>query len=240
VKCEIFTPKPHEKPTVPKYESTFNSCLLLGLYPILSRICFPIFNSPPKSMCLNNLLLKLISLKNELDGLSKIKLKFLLKSPVNGKIKDFSNLSINQWVSNLDILGGVVKYGSGNVVGYLKEEEIERFKINEDAVFIPFNGDHPKIKLISKNLDRSAISILPYLSLSSQYDGPIATRKFVSKEYENRPVKAHYQATFNIVNRNNLIEWEIPGYVHIEGYRYSPIINFFKKFFSILVRESRI
>jgi len=183
---------------------------------------------------------KLISLKNELDGLSKIKLKFLLKSPVNGKIKDFSNLSINQWVSNLDILGGVVKYGSGNVVGYLKEEEIERFKINEDAVFIPFNGDHPKIKLISKNLDRSAISILPYLSLSSQYDGPIATRKFVSKEYENRPVKAHYQATFNIVNRNNLIEWEIPGYVHIEGYRYSPIINFFKKFFSILVRESRI
>ena len=163
-----------------------------------------------------------------------------MKSPVNGKIKDFSNLSINQWVSNLDILGGVVKYGSGNVVGYLKEEEIERFKINEDAVFIPFNGDHPKIKLISKNLDRSAISILPYLSLSSQYDGPIATRKFVSKEYENRPVKAHYQATFNIVNRNNLIEWEIPGYVHIEGYRYSPIINFFKNFFSILVRESRI
>ena len=45
---------------------------------------------------------QLIFLQNELDGLSKTKSKLLLKSPVNGKIKDFSNLSINQWVSNLD------------------------------------------------------------------------------------------------------------------------------------------
>ena len=89
-------------------------------------------------------------------------------------------------------------------------------------------------------MDRSAISILPYLSLSSQYDGPIATRSFISEEYENRPVNAHYQVTFKIINRDNKIELEVPGYVHVDGYRYSPIFDFFKSFISIIVRESRI
>ena len=181
---------------------------------------------------------QLIFLQNELDGLSKTKSKLLLKSPVNGKIKDFSNLSINQWVSNLDPLGGVSKYGPGSVVGYLKEGELDRFKINEYAVFIPFNGEHSRIKLVSKNLDRSAISILPYLSLSSQFDGPIATRNTTNEEYENRPMSAHYQVTFSTIDKNDLIEWEVPGYVHIDGYRYSPFLKMFKNIFSLLVRES--
>ena len=181
---------------------------------------------------------QLIFLQNELDGLSKTKSKLLLKSPVDGKIKDFSNLSINQWVSNLDPLGGVSKYGPGSVVGYLKEGEVDRFKINEYAVFIPFNGEHSRIKLVSKNLDRSAISILPYLSLSSQFDGPIATRNTTNEEYENRPMSAHYQVTFSTIDKNDLIEWEVPGYVHIDGYRYSPFLKMFKNIFSLLVRES--
>ena len=182
----------------------------------------------------------LISLKDELDGLSRIKSKLLLKSPVDGKIKNFSNLSNNQWISNLEPLVGVIKSGPGNVIGYLKEKEIKRFKTNEKAVFIPFDGEHQKIKLISKNLDRSAISILPYLSLSSQYDGPIATRTFISEEYDNRPVEAHYQVTFQIITRDNKIELEVPGYVHVDGYRYSPIFDFFRSLISIIVRESRI
>jgi len=181
---------------------------------------------------------QLIFLQNELDGLSKTKSKLLLKSPVNGKIKDFSNLSVNQWVSNLDPLGGVSKYGPGSVIGYLTEGEIDRFKINEYAIFIPSNGEHSRVKLISKNIDRSAISILPYLSLSSQFDGPIATRNSTNAEYENRPMTAHYQVTFSTIDKNDLIEWEVPGYVHIDGNRYSPFLKLFKNVFSLFVRES--
>ena len=183
---------------------------------------------------------KLISFKNELYGLNKIKAKFILKSPVDGKIKNFKNLSTNQWVSNLDELVGIVKSGPGRVVGFLKEENINRFKINENAIFIPLNGQHSKVKLISESIDRSAISVLPYLSLSSQFDGPIPTRSFVSKEYENRPVKAHYQTKFKLIDDEKLVELEIPGYVHVDGYRYSPVIKFLKNIFSLIVRESRI
>ena len=182
----------------------------------------------------------LLALQAELDGLNKIHSKFLIKSPVDGRIKNFANLSINQWVSNLDELMGIVKYGTGSVVGFVKESEIERFKIKEHAVFIPFDGQHSKVKLISQNLDLSAISALPYLALSSNYGGPIATRAFVSGEYENRPETAHYQATFQLVNKVSSIEWQLPGYVHVDGYRYSPFFKFIKNIFSLLIRESNI
>ena len=183
---------------------------------------------------------RLIALQAELDGLNKIQSKFLIKSPIDGRIKNFANLSINQWVSNLDELMGIVKYGTGSVVGFVKESEIDRFKLKEHAVFIPFDGQHSKVKLISQNLDLSAISILPYPALSSNYGGPIATRAFVSGEYENRPEAAHYQATFKLINKVSPIELQLPGYVHVDGYRYSPFFRFLKNVFSLLIRESSI
>ena len=36
INSDILIPKPQEKPTIPRNESTFSSCLRLGLYPILS------------------------------------------------------------------------------------------------------------------------------------------------------------------------------------------------------------
>ena len=53
-------------------------------------------------------------------------------------------------------------------------------------------------------------------------------------------MKAHYQTKFKLINDEELIEWEIPGYVHVDGYRYSPIFDFFRSLISIIVRESRI
>ena len=96
---------------------------------------------------------------------------------------------------------------------------------------------HKKINLISKSLDYSAISALPYLSLSSTYNGPIAVRLDTDTEYENRPETAYYSADFKIMSKTN-IEFELPGYVYIDGYRYSPFIKFFKNTFSLLIRES--
>ena len=135
---------------------------------------------------------------------------------------------------------GIVKYGTGSVVGFVKENQIDRFKIKEHAVFIPFDGQHSKVQLISQDLDLSAISVLPYPALSSNYGGPIATRAFVSGEYENRPETAHYQAKFKLLDKNSSIEWQLPGYVHVKGYRYSPFFKFIKDVFSLIIRESSI
>ena len=57
------------------------------------------------------------------------------------------------WVSNTNQLLGIVHYGTGQVKGLIKEDQIDRFKENMPAVFIPNDGEHKKIGLISKSLD---------------------------------------------------------------------------------------
>ena len=180
---------------------------------------------------------RFIALQSELSGLIKIREKLVIKAPNKGKVKDLASLSNNMWVSNLDQLLGIVHYGTGNVKAFIKEEQIDRFQENTPAVFIPNDGDHKKIHLISKKLDLSAVNNLPYISLASIHNGPIGIRNFTSGEYQYRPETAYYVADFKLVNKSS-IKFELPGYVHVEGNRYSPFVRFFRNVFSVLVRES--
>ena len=180
---------------------------------------------------------RLIALKSELSGLTKTKEKLVVKAPNKGKVKDLVSLSNEMWVSNLDQLLGIVHYGTGNVKAFIREEHIDRFQENTPAVFIPNDGDHKKIHLISSKLDLSSVNNLPYIALSSIHSGPIAIRNFTSGEYQYRPETAHYIADFKLVNKSS-IKFELPGYVHIEGSRYSPFTKLFKNIIAILVRES--
>ena len=180
---------------------------------------------------------RLIALQSELSGLTKTKEKLVIKAPNKGKVKDLVSLSNEMWVSNLDQLLGIVHYGTGNVKAFIREEQIDRFQENTPAVFIPNDGDHKKIHLISNKLDLSSVNNLPYVALASIHSGPIAIRNFTSGEYQYRPETAHYIADFKLVNKSS-IKFELPGYVHVEGNRYSPFVRFFRNVFSVLVRES--
>ena len=180
---------------------------------------------------------RLIALQSELSGLTKTKEKLVIKAPNKGKVKDLVSLSNEMWVSNLDQLLGIVHYGTGNVKAFIREEQIDRFQENTPAVFIPNDGDHKKIHLISNKLDLSSVNNLPYIALASIHNGPIAIRNFTSGEYQYRPETAHYVADFKLVNESR-IKFELPGYVHVEGNRYSPFVKFFRNVFSVLIRES--
>jgi putative peptide zinc metalloprotease protein len=179
----------------------------------------------------------LIALQTELTGLSRVKNKLILKAPIKGKIKDFYNLSEGMWVSNFDQLLGIVHYGTGKVKGFIKEEQIERFLKKNPAVFIPNDGIHDKVYLVSESLDLSAISNLPYISLSSVHDGPVAIRNSTGGEFQYRPETAHYIAEFELAKKSE-IQFELPGYVHIQGSRYSPFGKLIKSVIAIIVRES--
>ena len=180
---------------------------------------------------------RLIALQSELSGLTQTKEKLVIKAPNKGKVKDLVSLSSEMWVSNLDQLLGIVHYGTGSVKAFIREEQIDRFQENTPAVFIPNDGDHKKIHLISNKLDLSSVNNLPYIALASIHNGPIAIRNFTSGEYQYRPETAHYIADFKLVNESP-IKFELPGYVHVEGNRYSPFIRFFRNVFSVLIRES--
>ena len=179
----------------------------------------------------------LIALQTEMTGLTRIKNKLIIKAPIKGKIKDFYDLSEGMWVSNFDQLLEIVHYGTGKVRGFIKEEQIERFLKKNPAVFIPNDGIHDKVYLVSKSLDLSAITNLPYISLSSAHDGPVAVRNFTGGKFQYRPETAHYIAEFDLAKKSE-IQFELPGYVHTKGSRYSPLANLTKGVIAIIVRES--
>ena len=66
-------------------------------------------------------------------------------------IQIVDNLSEDMWVSNLDQLLGIVQFGTGKVKGFIKEEQIDRFLEENPAVFIPNDGIHDKVYLVSKD-----------------------------------------------------------------------------------------
>ena len=81
----------------------------------------------------------LIALLSELKGLNKIKTSLTIKAPIKGRIKNFYDLSIGHWISSTDELMGIVNYGSGQVIGFISENSIDRFKLNKDASLFNLN-----------------------------------------------------------------------------------------------------
>ena len=111
------------------------------------------------------------------------------------------------------------------------------FSWKKFKVFLTNDGIHDKVYLVSESLDLSAISNLPYISLSSVHDGPVAIRNSTGGEFQYRPETAHYIAEFDLAKKSE-IQFELPGYVHIQGSRYSPFANLIKSVIAIIVRES--
>ena len=180
---------------------------------------------------------RLTSLETKLISLNSIKQKLVLRAPIQGKVKEFENISINQWVSNKDVLMLVIDYNQGRVRGLVDDVQLKRFKTNVPAKFIPNDGQHKSVKLVSKHIDLSAIQSLPYLSLSSNHGGPIAVRNFAKGEFKERPESSYYLAEFKAIKTPET-SIEIPGYVFLTGSYYSPFVELVKTTVSILRRES--
>ena len=178
------------------------------------------------------------SLEKNLLSLKSLKSKLSITAPISGKIKEFENLSINQWVNNNNPLMLVVNYDQGQVRGLLDDNQVKRFKIEKPAKFIPVDGQHESISLVSKQVDLSAIQNLPYLALSSNHGGPIAVRNITKGEFKDRPEAPYYLTEFEVKSKPKNISLEILGYVHMQGSYYSPFTEIFKKTISILRSES--
>lgn len=178
------------------------------------------------------------SLEKNLISLKSLKSKLSIAAPISGKVKELENLSINQWINNKNPLMLIVDYNQGQVRGLVNDNQVKRFKIERPAKFIPNDGQHDSIQLISKQLDLSAVQTLPYLALSSNYGGPVAVRNVKNSSFKERPETPYYLAEFEVKSKPKNISLEILGYVHIKGSYYSPFIEIFKKTISVLRSES--
>ena len=180
---------------------------------------------------------RLVSLQTELLGLKTSQSKLVLRSPIAGQIKDFEQLSVKQWVNHTTPLMMIVNYDQGRVRGLINDSQIKRFQTNVSAKFIPNDGQHDSVKLMSKHIDLSAVQTLPYLALSSNHGGPIGIRNLTKGQFKERPEESYYLTEFKVLNTPQT-KIEIPGYVFLSGSYYSPLVELVKNTIAILRRES--
>lgn len=180
---------------------------------------------------------RLVSLQTELLGLKTSQSKLVLRSPIAGQVKDFEQLSVKQWVNHTTPLMMIVNYDQGRVRGLINDSQIKRFQTNVSAKFIPNDGQHDSVKLISKHIDLSAVQTLPYLALSSNHGGPIGIRNLTKGQFKERPEESYYLTEFKVLNTPQT-KIEIPGYVFLSGSYYSPLVELVKNTIAILRRES--
>ena len=180
---------------------------------------------------------QLVSLQTQLLGLKTSQSKLVLRSPIAGQIKDFEQLSVKQWVNHTTPLMMIVNYDQGRVRGLINDSQIKRFQTNVSAKFIPNDGQHDSVKLMSKHIDLSAVQTLPYLALSSNHGGPIGIRSLTKGQFKERPEESYYLTEFKVLNTPQT-KIEIPGYVFLSGSYYSPLVELVKNTIAILRRES--
>ena len=180
---------------------------------------------------------RLVSLQTELLGLKTSQSKLVLRSPIAGQVKDFEQLSVKQWVNHTTPLMMIVNYDQGRVRGLINDSQIKRFQTNVSAKFIPNDGQHDSVKLMSKHIDLSAVQTLPYLALSSNHGGPIGIRNLSKGQFKERPEESYYLTEFKVLNTPQT-KIEIPGYVFLSGSYYSPLVELVKNTIAILRRES--
>ncbi len=193
------------------------------------------------NISVNDILLleqKLLSLETVLEGLYRLQSKLTIIAPIKGNVRDMANLSLDQWINNKDKLINIINSDTQSVIAFIPEEHLNKFTLDSVATFISSTGQHDAIHLRALAIDESAISKLPYPSLSSQHGGPIATREASGEASTYNPEKAYYKINFTPLDMKQNIKLQIPGFVHVAGKKHSLFDNFITYVAGIILQES--
>ena len=190
---------------------------------------------------MSNLIVLENQLKKELEVLNNLKeqsKELSIYANQDSTVVDLKDLENNQWVSQNDKLFSLIESGNSQVVAYVNETDLNKIKGESTGVFFSKNNEYLNIEVQLRDLNETSTEELPYLSLTSTYGGPIATREVEGKKSSQRPEKALYQVNFQTLSQHNDLQWETPGVVKLKSENYNVFQNLFNLVTSTLIQES--
>ena len=190
---------------------------------------------------MSNLIVLENQLKKELEVLNNLKeqsKELTIYANQDSIVVDLKDLENNQWVSQNDKLFSLIESGNSQVIAYVNETDLNKIKSKSTGVFFSKNNEYSNIKVQLTDLNETSTEELPYLSLTSSYGGPIATREVEGKKSSQRPEKALYQVNFQILSQHSDLQWETPGVVKLKSENYNVFKNLFNLVTSTLIQES--
>ena len=190
---------------------------------------------------MSNLMVLENQLKKELEVLNNLKeqsKELSIYANQDSTVVDLKDLENNQWVSQNDKLFSLIESGNSQVIAYVNETDLNKIKSESMGIFFSKNNEYSNIEVQLTDLNETSTEELPYLSLTSSYGGPIATREVEGKKSSQRPEKALYQVNFQTLSKHNDLQWETPGVVKLKSENYNVFQNLFNLVTSTLIQES--
>ncbi|MEL7272966.1 MAG: HlyD family efflux transporter periplasmic adaptor subunit [Pseudomonadota bacterium] len=184
---------------------------------------------------------ELKEVREELDGLKRVRAKMVLRAPFDGTLSDLDpELHVGLWINPKTPLGMVRTAGASRIRGYVSEREVFRFKEGAKATFIPDNPELPPIKArVSSVAEASAEKLRePYLAMT--YGGSIAVEQGPGSGGDSkalRPMEAEYPVALAPFSEAAMPAMAVRGVTRITGKPRSFYSRAKQQVLKVLVRE---
>ncbi len=181
---------------------------------------------------------ELREVKEQLEGLSRIKEKLVVRAPFDGVVADIDpELHAGLWINQKTPLA-ILQVGNGpSIKGYVGEANVFRFETGAKALFIPENPELPMVRTQVKDVAQASSERLdePYLALP--YGGSIAIED--AKREDLRPTEATYAVAMTAGESTNmpLPQMAIRGVSVISGEPQSFYTRVKRRVLKVFVRE---
>ena len=181
---------------------------------------------------------ELDEVKEELEGLQRIKSKLMVRAPFDGKVTDLDpELHTGLWVNPKAPLAMLQGGTTPRIKGYVGEENVFRFSVGTVAKFIPENFELPIVEAQVSEVAEASNEQLdePYLALP--FGGSIAVEEAEKKKL--RPTEAAYSVALKPSDSSSVLvpQKVVRGVAIIEGEPQSFYSRVKRQVLKVLVRE---
>ena len=173
----------------------------------------------------------------EYRGLQAQWQRLQLKAPHDGQVRDLGrDLHPGIWLGSELPLLRVVATAQGRSRGYASDEQLARMQPGALGEFIADDPSAEALPVRLQRLDLTGVSHLQLEMLASDRGGPIAVRR--DADQRAVPLQAQFGAEFVIVRDGVGPERPVRGVVLLDGPAESLLASGWRRFWSLLIRES--
>lgn len=179
---------------------------------------------------------ELNEVREELEGLDRIRKQMVVRAPFDGVITDVDpELHAGLWVNSKAPFAMLRSRSGVKVKGYVGEQNVFRFDSGASARFIPDAPELPAVETTVTSVAEAASENLdePYLALP--YGGTIAIEE--GDKDKLRPTQASYAIAMKPVNEAAMPQKAVRGVSVIEGEPQSFYTRMKRQVLKVLVRE---
>ena len=177
-----------------------------------------------------------IELQTRIESLTQRQSRLTLRAPMDGRVSQMESLQTGQWVSEHSPLLSLRSEQGLRIMALIPAQDLHRVQEGAKARWISNLPGSPRLELQLTRIDETALPLLKWPELASEFGGPVAVRKDAHQQL--RPEGAWYQLELVTPDAQLAPAQQQTGQVLIEGKAESLLARYWTFAAAVWIRES--